>query len=91
MHFTDQANPSGLFLSFYKVPAGSPAHVLPTPGEEYVHPCPYTFVKDRDKGVRGVCSNYSTREEVTAALRSEGLQLQQVEERSGLEVNGGKW
>ena len=77
---------SGLSLSLYKTPAGSSrprdhAPVLESTGDWYVHPHAYSFVSDKARGVRGSCSTYDSREDVTDAVRRENLQLEEVQER----------
>ncbi len=80
-HCTNQNVLSGLSLSLYKVPPGARPHVPQARGDVYTHPYPYSWVRDRERGVRGSCSSYGTREDVTDAVSRENLQLHQVEEK----------
>ena len=83
-HCVGGGGQSGLSLSLYKVPPGSRAGVvssLESRGEDYTYPYSYCLVKDTERGVRGSCTCYDTREDVTDAVRRENLQLDQVQER----------
>lgn len=77
---------SSLFIALYRVPEAR----TPLNSDEFRHPFPYCLVRDGD--VRGLCACYYTREDVTAKVLDERLQLHQVEERCGREGGreGGK-
>lgn len=68
-------------IILYRVPNARPVIIAPLVPGEYTHPHPYNFISNGV--VRGSCSCYADREDVTEAVLDGNLELQQVEERCG--------
>lgn len=75
-------------ISLYRLPTPRPP-AAPSGSQDYCPlPCPCAIVGGEGVKVRGSCASYADREDVTTSVLREQLQLEQVEERSGVATLG---